>query len=826
MLHLTVFDWDRLSIGKHTQIGRAIVPLRGVIDYESAGAKLKIEDQVEIEDETSAEVKTETQVVDAGYISGNVKAEKVPPYHQKGDVAQVIEGVQYIAVKLKHAKNLMATDENGLTDCYVVLEWDGQSFESQTVWEDLNPVWGETIHIPVRIADITAQELQKKGAINVQLMDRDEDGDDLLGSFQIPLWKLTSAPKGKYSKKSPLTRIYKETSLKLGGPCVEAGVDSRFAFDAWFQPDLPDDLKLTEQDDGLVKALPDEYQKRYQRWLKNIPAYLRNRLKFNFEAFDDMGIVHFLPDYLGEGYKLPGDMWRREIVDIGGREFLRQQVISRMVQCFTFAETEQHSLGEDALVWKRNNFFLQMKKGNAVEHALCLANLLIDLKQETDNPEDEPDPYLDVFVCLGTTKKGRDHAWVMTRNADKSVTFYEPTNSKSYQLRGRWEGKGLQLEHGNHEGPEDSDSDDEGLSNLVGRDLEMIMVDPMEEIALKQSQRKKKRKRKEKKLSRSEQEDQERMKELEEMENARNVNDTDIIIFMDDSEFRFAPVEVVRTNEIYEQVPGSNMTIDEWDNLHEAGEEADGEAKLKEVGKDLVERTFVMLPYETLDVVFNSENVWANIQHPNPVRCMFDMDNPVKWSAFISFEDEESTSLPKPSLLQTPTMIKQPLDEATVIDLENSILEEISEGIKTHRHGKSKKTEILDAVSETLKKGLRFYEYDAIFKLDPESEPNAEKRNDMEAKLEKQVAEFQNWQQAVTIDAPAAHNFMCVPINFFYTDAKKIRRELMERFDWHDRDDESVKFALSVKIFPYHGGSNSVWVYYAVMEPVKEDDDE
>jgi hypothetical protein len=53
-------------------------------------------------------------------------------------------------------------------------------------------------------------------------------------------------------------------------------------------------------------------------------------------------------------------------------------------------------------------------------------------QEEEDNIDDR------VFVCLGKTRQGSKHAWVLTIDKEFSqVTLWEPTTAVSYVLPGR-----------------------------------------------------------------------------------------------------------------------------------------------------------------------------------------------------------------------------------------------------------------------------------------------------------------------------------------------------------------------------------------------------
>jgi hypothetical protein len=79
-------------------------------------------------------------------------------------------------------------------------------------------------------------------------------------------------------------------------------------------------------------------------------------------------------------------------------------------------------------VWTSPAFFLQTRKGDSEEHALVLCNMFLGMG-------------LDAYVCVGVTRCGMQHTWVMTREADGAVVFWETAMGRSYRLPQRWFGR-------------------------------------------------------------------------------------------------------------------------------------------------------------------------------------------------------------------------------------------------------------------------------------------------------------------------------------------------------------------------------------------------
>ncbi len=52
-----------------------------------------------------------------------------------------------------------------------------------------------------------------------------------------------------------------------------------------------------------------------------------------------------------------------------------------------------------------------------------------------------------------------------------------------------------------------------------------------------------------------------------------------------------------------------------------------------------------ILPYKSIDVVFNKKNVWINLQHPDPVRILYDLYNNTKWHCVLKTKDDAGKEL-------------------------------------------------------------------------------------------------------------------------------------------------------------------------------------
>eukprot|EP00947_MAST-08B_sp_MAST-8B-sp1_P004667 g4667.t1 len=111
----------------------------------------------------------------------------------------------YLVVKIIRGEKLLGVDESGFSDPYFVAEWAGQRCKTNVKFQDLDPVYNESMYFPIRCFTPSCprpEELAANPVVNIQCWDYDEAGSaDSLGTGKLYLCQITGpAPKGMYSK--------------------------------------------------------------------------------------------------------------------------------------------------------------------------------------------------------------------------------------------------------------------------------------------------------------------------------------------------------------------------------------------------------------------------------------------------------------------------------------------------------------------------------------------------------------------------------------------------------------------------------------------------
>eukprot|EP00300_Choanocystis_sp_HF-7_P006880 c14959_g1_i3.p1 GENE.c14959_g1_i3~~c14959_g1_i3.p1 ORF type:complete len:871 (-),score=162.13 c14959_g1_i3:617-3202(-) len=557
MLHVTVFDWDLTT--KDDIIGQAFIPMSGVLSVGFLQISLALE-------EPDPDDKKKKIWNDYGTIQGYIRAKTLPLYTQFGQPTVLVEGVTYLAVKIERADKLRAADPNGLSDPFFVLEWDGSQAQTPVQRRTLSPVFNHTVYFAVKAQKITQKILEKKGPVKILCLDWDNSGsNDFLGKCELGLEKITSsfpAPRGAKETKG---RLYQST-IPLFLPGIK--IESTVTLKAWFDPEIPSEIKLSSTEKAQPRELAKTFYERHKEWKAAFPkrADPTRLAKFSIEALDEENASHYICEYLAPMRVPPEESFPVAPVT--------PNVLARMVRNITFATDEEALNVEGGEYWTTPNFFMDMKKGDADSHAIMLCNLFLGMQ-------------LDAYVCVGKLAGlSASHVWVMTREPNGSVLFWETSRGRPYVLPKRW--------HGMFQ------------DDIIFNDT---TIEP-------ESRNQKHHDENEHKVDTVDKEKPLTVTEKNEIAQ-RELNS----MFLDDDETYIITSNVAETSR-----PNLAMTqAAEATESEEDGEEEEGEeAKEDEEDEDeaqvpqLPPMPAINLPYSTIELVFNQENVWANIQTPQP----------------------------------------------------------------------------------------------------------------------------------------------------------------------------------------------------------------
>lgn len=245
-----------------------------------------------------------------------------------------------------------------------------------------------------------------------------------------------------------------------------------------------------------------------------------------------------------------------------------------------------------------------------------------------------------VFVCMGTLKvnsgKERFHFWVMAFSEDlKDVSFYEPMTCKIYRLKNRvkypevlW----LYLRGGFMD------------VNEVNKVVEGYEKEIKEEMGMDVNVSGEMNK---------DNDNEDKMKRLQNVNNEDTIDEVDYIeymkkCFMNDNE----QITTSENNNIHNNIKEQQQLYDNDNNDKDEDKEngtpyknnnpSYNKIKTKEhfilKNEELKKLKNEVLPYRTIDAIFNKKNIFINLQNPNPACIHYDIYDITKWHPFLLTE--------------------------------------------------------------------------------------------------------------------------------------------------------------------------------------------
>jgi len=751
-------------------------------------------------------------------------------YQQTGEVVVLRSDEQYICVNVMRVDNVVLAQDRGIVNSIVTVEWSGQTKQTRTVYNSYSPAYNETCFFPMIVPEgaksrakeyikCVQEDLQTHSSITFNLFEL--GADDNKNSLGSCTFFFDSLDEGK-----PDDRTYYDERTEqnvttrqriwsgrrdLSTPFVSGGGTSHLYFEVYVLFEHEKELqyaglrekyqdKLPDKDWSYLDRLWDSEEREVQN---NFPDETRRR--FTLRQNDEYNREHLLPLYLTkmkypnrkkfEPKKASADT--SKVVD--EEEIISYLPIEKPEHIAYFVSSIPFDPNEHNEIWASPDFLVAMGKGDIEEHALLLANLLMgaeDVDQSGglfSKKTTIPPLSSRVFVCIGTLKEShRPHVWVMTIEKNcKDVTFWEASTGKSKRLERRIE-----------------QSTD--LSEYLRR---AESVKKKTKTAGDQSTAKTKRGKKTEEVSEGEEENEDEY-ESEEGEKGQldqAVKAEDVFIREDEIDDQYQRLDWKRVGRKTER-PKDLNTLEETktpQSFISKLEKRDEEELKKATTMWVQPRVFpgsaeVVLPYRTIEVIFNNSNVFMNRQHYDPAKILYDVQNNMFWKEYMPGWRTELVSF------YTPRSFDAPIHMTRASDLQMKIIKEIRLGISAFRSGINLGTSWMaqshDIVS-LMNKHLVF--------LEEISRGNVSKE-DQRAKKD----EFRN---GIKERMPPDCKFTALPARFVFIDPDRIRQVLLEESgDFFRVNHKWLKLALSVKLFPYAGSVNSVRVMIATFQAMSD----
>ncbi|CAD7958402.1 unnamed protein product [Amoebophrya sp. A120] len=252
------------------------------------------------------------------------------------------------------------------------------------------------------------------------------------------------------------------------------------------------------------------------------------------------------------------------------------------------------------------------------------------------------------------------------------------------------------------------------------------------------------------------------------------------------------------------------------------------------------------LPYVTLEVMFNTTNVYANRQNQHPACISYNMDEPLQWEPFLTpglfstAKNVEKYAIPFVDIdVVVPPPIKMPIADSMTVD----ILSEMKENMRLFRAKKGldcyfdDRPQVLDALSffadlleermtldvffcpEKLREQCQI-RYDWTFT--PLEDPSCDKK--------KEVKDWEDWynrysnflQSMEDFPVKKGKKFRAYSIHFSTADIEQIRNYLSDSAEYRamvDWPDDQIYYTVQCRVVPLLGGILSVWFVLGTQTP-------
>jgi len=253
------------------------------------------------------------------------------------------------------------------------------------------------------------------------------------------------------------------------------------------------------------------------------------------------------------------------------------------------------------------------------------------------------------------------------------------------------------------------------------------------------------------------------------------------------------------------------------------------------------EGNIVVVPYDTIEVIFNGTQLWGNLGNHHPACVYYDMEHDRRsWQPLVS-----ETEMPR---LQASKGVAIPvgpaISKSTIEALQSSIEAEIRESVRLirMRQGFESYFEESELMQETLEQQLSFLEYECGLDADWVYEESGELRKpwggappfNSKPYVEHCKQEWAKyWQQkkhvnGIRVYLPVKENHVLsgVPMHFSTSDVRELRKHLLVSkacAEYLNLPSDDVVFSVCVKIFPMPSSVASVWVFLGAEIPLPAD---
>ena len=821
-----------------TLIARASVSLRGVYEFGTVLGPCSVPEWAVAAARSRLGPESVKQVMkaNAGSFEAKVTVENLPKYKQTGELCDMVASKAYLLVKVLRVDRVAIPDQRPISQCdsAVQVQFSGNSYETEVRQDTISPQFNQEFYFELKTDAPTefapAELAQMHGPVIFDVWLRSDDEGALTaehcGHVEVSLAEIfadgkpetkthTSIRTGEETEyrtsvlkaRKRLTCLWTDAGPNVNVP-VTAAIPSFLYVDIWLRPfdfsaSTPAAKAARSAADGRAEAsLPQtvrrEWNARLDIWDSKADELQRkywtaatNR-SFPSTAKSQNRDEHFLPTFL--------DVIRPPEV------LANPKAIAFWVHCLPHTSMEE--LHAAVPFWATPDFTISLGKGDTFAHAILHCSMLRGL------------PGVKPFVCIGTGWDAEPIAWVMTMHADGTVKFFDTAGHRVFELPRRV-----------------ADTHRAKRAVRGGRPPGQFMSDELQTLEMQRRQRLIGQELRFQKMNKF---------ELDTIDCDPGLfRAPEVLKLVDPDSHRHALVYssdinrdglcmrcgarpaarclhgfVCNKRMAANAVGGDDsacLTDDcqflclrcasrafpEGTVVGEAPEEYDG-GPMKFAEQPI-------LPYKTIDVVFDNTNCWMNVQHFCPNSIFFDLWNPLYWHPFTTvLTSFRSFSLASKGLRKARAA-------EYYANIRMRILTKLKKSIESVRRNGNLTTFfqnddlLVNHVERGLELGFRAELVESVAAngfVSPEW-----------AKIDSDLTE---WKLEFYSKVPAKHRFVGFTFMFSFTDASEIARIILDRIDFIALNTLGTQFVIAAYTGKLPNSVKAAYVYVGHASPLSD----
>jgi len=463
-----------------------------------------------------------------------------------------------------------------------------------------------------------------------------------------------------------------------------------------------------------------------------------------------------------------------------------------------------------------------------------------DIQLANKSMEEEYHPYENrTFVCIGKLKTYKTaHVWVMTITDDyRSVIFWDPHTGLKYELNGRIDdGERLRKFLSGFY----TDYESVKANKVKKATKNTIKEEANEDSFMNESKEKEKNLYDELKCPglNDSYENNIAYNKADDRENKMNDNILDDQAFQMQTNFKTAnkDIELIEKETFAqnydERVLGyknSAPAKKKFDFLEDQKNQISKELRsqdnsfspveeFRDSTGNIVDDSLLNLPYETIDIIFNRNNIWISLNNHDPKMIKYNIYEKSRWMPYFDLEDEHISkgqdkiwtgnfdmfySLTNFGPIFKPKMVNK---------MRENLMKEIRVGITAARSGMSLPTRFKkknEQINDNLGRYLNYLEQRALNRIS---------QKEFEQKIEE-------WEIMIKQKLPKYFKMESICIFFNFFELEIIRRQITDDLEYfYKTKEKNLMFATSAGVYAYLNQVVSVRIIIAKFYKINEED--